>query len=88
MDSKTAQKRFEMENNIVSASDDIYKYDYKAQMEIREARPWKKEYFSPINLSYSYFLALIILQTSEFQELLWLKWYDLNDLFFADLFHS
>jgi COP9 signalosome complex subunit 5 len=50
---KNAQKRFEMENNIVSASDDIYKYDYKSQMEIREARPWKKDphYFTNVRIS-------------------------------------
>lgn len=53
MDASKAQKRFEMENNISTVSDDIYKYDHDAQMAIRDAKPWKKDphYFTQVKLS-------------------------------------
>jgi COP9 signalosome complex subunit 5 len=52
-DASKAQKRFEMENNISTVSDDIYKYDHDAQMAIRDAKPWKKDphYFTQVKLS-------------------------------------
>jgi COP9 signalosome complex subunit 5 len=53
MDSKTAQKRFELENNITTTSDDIYKYDYDQQMAVRDQAPWRKEphYFTGVKIS-------------------------------------
>lgn len=42
---KTAQKRWELENKVatVETADDIYKYNKKEQQQILQAKPWEKE---------------------------------------------
>jgi len=53
MDSKTAFKRFELENSFSTAPDDMYRYDHEAQVAIRESMPWKKDphYFTHVKVS-------------------------------------
>jgi len=45
MDSKNAQKTWEMSNSVeaVNTADDIYRYDKKQQQDILAAKPWEKE---------------------------------------------
>jgi len=45
MDSESAQKRFEMENDIkkIDANDEIYSYDKDDQQQQLSAKPWAKE---------------------------------------------
>lgn len=45
MDSSTAQKTWELSNNVetVSSVDEIYQYDKKQQQDILAAKPWDKE---------------------------------------------
>lgn len=42
----TAQKTWEMTNNIetISTVDEIYRYDRQEQLDILAAKPWDKEY--------------------------------------------
>lgn len=43
--SSTAQKTWEMVNNVetISTIDEIYRYDRKEQQDILAAKPWEKE---------------------------------------------
>ena len=45
MDSKTAQKTWELSNSVesVNSIDDIYRYDKRQQQDILTAKPWEKE---------------------------------------------
>lgn len=45
LDSRIAQKRFELENNIepVNTRDEIYRYNEDQQREILARKPWSKE---------------------------------------------
>ena len=45
MDSKNAQKTWELSNNMetISSLDEIYRYDKKQQQDILTAKPWEKE---------------------------------------------
>jgi hypothetical protein len=47
--SKTAQKQWELENNIVE-TDQYYMYDVNKQQEIIKAAPWKNEYVNKLYL--------------------------------------
>jgi len=53
MDTNNAFKRFEMENNIQVASEDLFKYDQDQQVKIREKAEWKKDpyYFKNVKIS-------------------------------------
>ena len=46
MDSKNAQKTWELSNNLESVGtiDEIYRYDEKQQKDILAAKPWEKEW--------------------------------------------
>ncbi|KAI8902431.1 putative COP9 signalosome, subunit CSN5, partial [Globomyces pollinis-pini] len=55
MDSKTAQKRFEVENNVqlVSSQDALFQHDKDQQRELISKAPWKQDphYFKKVHIS-------------------------------------
>lgn len=61
---KTAQKTWEMANNImeVSAGDEIYKYDRQQQQSLLTAKPWEKDphFFKDIKISALALLKMVM----------------------------
>lgn len=61
---KTAQKTWEMSNNImeVSANDEIYKYDRQQQQSLLTAKPWDKDphFFKDIKISALALLKMVM----------------------------
>merc|ERR1719481_2525304 len=64
MDSKIAQKNWELTNNIesVSSVDEIYCYDSKQQQDILTVKPWEKDphYFKHIKVSALALLKMVM----------------------------
>jgi COP9 signalosome complex subunit 5 len=64
MDTKNAQKTWEMSNSmeLVGSADEIYRYDKKQQQDILAAKPWEKDphYFSNMKISALALLKMVM----------------------------
>ena len=65
MDASTAQKTWELTNNVESVAnyDDIYRYDKRQQQDILAAKPWEREYV--ILLSHAFFICCFKLYVND-----------------------